>query len=513
MKNKNTYRALLLVAGLSLANLKGQPVLAKDNSVASELETEEDRKEIREKWKNFASEMSQNESMNVDYSGDYNLCLYNKYHYEGKKELSEEFYENLNTLLENNAITRIYFKNVDNRFDFSKVNLSHVENLALELVEYEETLPESIFAQKFSELYFYDVSTDVAKELLLNCSTKDTVVYWQEHIENQGNLKILLEFLTKERIEMGTFHVWQINEQNYSGITEEEVKLLGKVQSSSISVDVDGLEQPFNMNIALNEKIENFRIALYKNFYDDVNGELGNVKITSSNENLTCVFSHVDVTKNTHFSIPNSISVELKRLNIKDIAAICSLKNVQNLFLGSYYIPGMAPEYLGHVEYKKDGDFFSDPVAHVIGQYTDFQQMLSYLDSCIQLLKVRENLEVSTHRYSYYGTTLEIGDIVNLNSENAVVFENGKDLQNQENGLPSYYGTTELRCISSFYLVKGEETVEVYNMEDYKYYIDEGFVVTGYDLVNQYSLNSDGTIIPEGCYDEKSIHSEFVPFR
>ncbi len=103
-------------------------------------------------------------------------------------------------------------------------------------------------------------------------------------------------------------------------------------------------------------------------------------------------------------------------------------------------------------------------------------------------------------------------DIVNLNSEDAIVFENKKDLQNQENGKSSYYGTSELRCVSSLHMTNGEKNVEVYNMDDYEYYIDEGFVVTGSDLVNQYSLCSNGELTPEGCYKNTSLQLVLVPF-
>ena len=96
MKKKNIYRALLVASALSLTGLKEQNLFAKENDSVMEMETEEDLvKKEREKWENFAEEISKNESMYLDYSGGYNLCLYNKYRYEGKKKLSEEFYTNL----------------------------------------------------------------------------------------------------------------------------------------------------------------------------------------------------------------------------------------------------------------------------------------------------------------------------------------------------------------------------------------------------------------------------------
>lgn len=513
MKKKNVYRALLFAAALSLTGLKEQKTFAKENNPVTELDTEEDlaRKE-KETWKNFAEEMFQNESMYVDYSGGYTLCLYNR---DEKKCLSEDFYTNLNTLLENNDITRLYFYNVDDRFDFSKVNLSNIKDLALSLYSYEKTLPQSIFDQTFSELYFYNTSLDVATLLMKQCASKDACVKWYENIEKKGSLEELLKFLTQEKIEMRSFDVNQINEQNYSGITKEELELLGKVQASSIDVTIDGVSHPLNINIELNEKIDFFSFSPYQNFYDGIKGELGNIKIVSSNENLTCWFSHVDITKNTHFSVPSSTSVRIYDLNVLDTTAINELQNVPDLLWGGDYLPGMGPDNIGYIEYKKDGDFDTDPLGHAIGQYTDFQEMLAYLDSYVQLLKVRKTLEVSPYEESRYQNTLSIGDLVNLNSDDALIYENKKDLQNQENGKTSYYGTSELRCVLSLCLTKGEESVDVYNMDDYEYYINEGYVVTGSNLVNQYSLNSDGELIPEGRYDNASldlVHAR-IPFK
>lgn len=517
MKKKNIYRALLVTSALSLTGLKEQNLFAKENDSVMEMETEEDLvKKEREKWENFAEEISKNESMYLDYSGGYNLCLYNKYRYEGKKELSEEFYTNLNILLENTDITRLYFRNVDDRFDFSKVNLSNIEDLALDIENYEGTLPESIFDQTFSELYFHNASLEVATELMKNCVSKDAWVVWDEKIEKQSNFKELLEFLTEEKVEFRSFSVWQINEQDYLGITKEELELLGELQVSSIDVTVDGINEPLNVDIELNKKIEDFDLFPYQNYYDGINGELGNVKIRSSNEKLTCWFCHIDITKNTRFSLPDSITVKSSDLSIKDTTAIRGLRNVQNLFLGEFsYTPGISPEDIGCIEYNKDEYNKDDgPFGNrTIGQYTNFQEMLTYLESYVQLLKVREMLEVSPNEGSRYKDILSIGDIVNLNSEDAIVFENKKDLQNQENGKSSYYGTSELRCVSSLHMTNGEKNVEVYNMDDYEYYIDEGFVVTGSDLVNQYSLCSNGELTPEGCYKNTSLQLVLVPFK
>ncbi len=514
---KRYITMLTLTLGVSVLGCNGQNCYAMNNDVKNSIDI---GKEIandlftREKWENFAAKIGENEGMYVDYSfSDYNVCIYNKNDYEGKKELSTDFYTNLNILLENNNITRLYICNVDDRFDFSKVNLSNIKELALSLKNYEGTLPPSIFNYTFNELYFYNTSLEVATELMKNCVSKNTCVDWYEEIENQSHLKTLLEILVQDKVEMKSFEIWQINKQNYSGITNDELTLLGKIPTTLLDLTIDGISKPIDLNVKLNEETEMFLFSPYKNYDRDINGELGNIKINSDNKKLECYFNHVDITSNTSFSMPDVSSVNIGRLNINNTKSIQSLKNVQHLVIGDSFSPGMDSDILGYVEYKKEGEWRTDPFRNNITHFTDFQEMIAYLNSYAQLLKVKEKLMVSPNEEKYYKDIISIGDIVNLNSNNDVVFANPNNLQNQENGHSSYYGTSELRCVSSLVLTNGEKNVEVYNMDDYEYYIDKGYVVFGSNLVNQYSLNFDGKLNYEGCYDNASLHLVRIPFK
>lgn len=57
-----------------------------------------------------------------------------------------------------------------------------------------------------------------------------------------------------------------------------------------------------------------------------------------------------------------------------------------------------------------------------------------------------------------------------------------------------------------------DKVIKVDNMEDYELYINEGYVVIGYELVNPYSLNKDGTLTTELYCEEDAIRLVYTPF-
>ena len=122
------------------------------------------------------------------------------------------------------------------------------------------------------------------------------------------------------------------------------------------------------------------------------------------------------------------------------------------------------------------------------------------------LLKVREELNVSIEEDTKYAKVISIGDYVNLMSENTRIYKDRPSLKKQENSMSSYYGTSLARCISSIDMTNGYEEITVYNMEDYELYQENGYSVIGYGLVNQYSLNEDGTLNVELRCDEDDVY-------
>ena len=120
-----------------------------------------------------------------------------------------------------------------------------------------------------------------------------------------------------------------------------------------------------------------------------------------------------------------------------------------------------------------------------------------YTEMCSNLLKVREKLNISSEEDHQYANILSIGDCVNLVDEDVPIYEDIYSVDRQENAVTSLYGTGEIRCIQSIIMSNQDMVTEVDNMDDYELFKSIGFEVKGYNLVNQFSLEEDGSLTSE----------------
>lgn len=120
-----------------------------------------------------------------------------------------------------------------------------------------------------------------------------------------------------------------------------------------------------------------------------------------------------------------------------------------------------------------------------------------YREMCSNLLKVREKLNISSKEDHQYANILSIGDCVNLVDEDVPIYEDIYSVDRQENAVTSLYGTKEIRCIQSIIMSNQDMVTEVDNMDDYELFKSIGFEVKGYNLVNQFSLEEDGSLTSE----------------
>ena len=128
---------------------------------------------------------------------------------------------------------------------------------------------------------------------------------------------------------------------------------------------------------------------------------------------------------------------------------------------------------------------------------------------CKGLEKIQKTLNISREEENKYENIISIGDIVNLKEEDTPIYTE----VDSNRPTTSYYETSELRCIRSISLAKDEKEIEIDNMEDYETFTKLGFVVKKYNLVNQYSLNADGSLTTEAYCDKGGVQLVYTPFH
>ncbi len=133
------------------------------------------------------------------------------------------------------------------------------------------------------------------------------------------------------------------------------------------------------------------------------------------------------------------------------------------------------------------------------------KEELEYLEMRENLLKVREKLNISSEEDLKYANVLSIGDAVNLVDESVPVYKDIYSVYSGENATTSYYGQSEARYIEAIIMTDENLVIEVDNMNDYEMYLRDGFVVIGYNLVNQYSLDEFCNLTKELRCEEDGI--------
>lgn len=254
---------------------------------------------------------------------------------EPLNELSDEFYQQLNSLIREKNIKSLSFSHLNEQFDFSKVEFSNIKNLSF--TDCSGTFNSFHSSPRYEEISFFDTSWQIAAGVLSNCDTSVASVYWSETMESTGNLKLLLESLIEKNNYMSTFCVNQLNNRDHQGITEDEFNLLGKINTTNLSIKASGFQEPLDLDLTLHGNVESLYLDIYDTSYSR-HGEFGTIQI-HSNRGIYCVFAGADITENTSFSLPSASWVTLESLKCEDLSAIHDLANVQFLLLKGNILP------------------------------------------------------------------------------------------------------------------------------------------------------------------------------
>ncbi len=440
-------------------------------------------------------------------------------------QLTDFFYECFNLLIQKGNITRFSFNELDNQFDFSKIDFSQIKGISLTNCYGTITFPENTFltienisfenclgrfegidyTKKYNVLKFYNTSFEIAEPFLLHGDISETQITWSENNEKSKELKRFLNCLIENNISLEWLSINEEKKENNQGITQEDFTLISQLNARYIGIQGDGFTNPVHLELFLNKKIQEIHFSLYG--MDSKNGELGTININTDTEEFYCIFTDMNITQNTSFSLPDSSRISLQSFDCSDISAFHDLSNVTYLSILEDSGPGPQADLSDLILYCKDPQPRDYEVFFLTEKevFTNYNKMLIYLYNrrkmFIELLKVQKQLNISSEEENRYQKTFSIGDIVIVISDDAFLYS---DIYSSKK-LSPYYGKLTLRCISAIILEKNGQKIKVDNMEDYEYYKSEGFKEIRYQLVNPYSLNKDGSLTVEGQYEIEKL--------
>lgn len=256
------------------------------------------------------------------------------------------------------------------------------------------------------------------------------------------------------------------------------------MNTTSLTIEINGFIKPFSLDIELHPNIEKLSIQAYEGIYlgQDgyvayLNGKLGDVKIQSKNEFLDVSFYKMDLMENTTFTLPDTSYVRLYDLDCKSIRAFSTLKNVRGLEFTEDWNTKLCR---GAILYRPKEILNEEEKV-----YTDYEEVLKDINYFFKLKQLSKKIEKVAHVNRNHET--DFGKYATLKEEKGTIYATLEDMKNKQNALFSYFGEEELRCIRFICLANETEEVQASTLEEYTYYINEGYDVIGYTFVNQYA--------------------------
>ncbi len=432
---------------------------------------------------------------------------------DNSKEISQDTYDKINLILKELEIESIYFNGMKDQIDISKINFENVGRIGFEnyegIFDSKKINAKNIgaisitssnqatfdFSNFNNQIKSYQFTNSTIKNIksFSNSISKDVeksynpYIYWEEDRNVNRELSTLLKCLAKNNIAIENFTVCEWNNAGDNALIKEDFDLLGGLNVRSLYMEVDGIGNPLNLEMNLNENINGLYVDVYSNHEDYSYGELGTIKINSTNKDLNCGFDYGNITKNTHFSFPDNARISLELLDCTSIQAFYDLKNVSYLHFIEDIGPGPGADNRGEIRYERgteETEWYDAMNGIYLPLYADYNQVLKDLEYYFKLKQLKQKLNVSPREQEEYYNEASIGDYIQL--------ENGK-----------------MGCISSITLVKDEDVIVVDNMKDYEEFTSIGFAEKGY-----YTVRNSSDILYNGQFvEEEDLKLIFTPFK
>lgn len=380
------YQSLAFATVLSLltgcsytGNIKTESTAIEDDSVY--------------KYKNhttFTSPLDIREN-NIHIFFEYNtLYIEHTESMESNKELSPETYQAINEILSDENNTKICLIGINDEIDFSKLNLENIKDINLRRCG--EKLDCTAFVGQYEEINFSNTTTESAIHFLSNCDCSKATVFCSnlsyksdmsgmllEYTdETFVDLDVLAKFLIDNDIFVNELHIHQ--RLNFSSLEKETIEKICQVNAKWVSISSDGYDQPVDLNIVPNEKLDVLILHLVQkadNLYLEIeNGEFGNVVVQKEHP-MDILLYNMDITENTHFELPTNSNLSLIQTNCTDITPLNDLKNMQSII---YYIT----------------DYYYDNIVYSTHQSCDSEQ--SFKEFIEKVKQSQENDKVKTYQ-------------------------------------------------------------------------------------------------------------------
>lgn len=290
---------------------------------------------------------------NIDYAAelsDYNspqLYIIRPENALGEIQISESLYEKINYILSKQKIHSLYFLNLGDEIDLSKLDILAPttrdicdRNISQEIIEVviedcQDNFPYKIL-ENLNPLYI-DIKQDALNDQLFAWLKADNLK--DSHIIIESNSTECLEFLANTRKEIGSISI-------ITDSDERSLELLPKLCSRKIQICSRSLYQEhLNFDISLNESTEEIEFIFYN--YDmpcNKPNQLEKIKITSPNPSLYVKFSSISGRNFPHI---NSITY------VTEETEFDFPKNTIIHFSGIKYM-NRNKELFGRIEYAKD---------------------------------------------------------------------------------------------------------------------------------------------------------------
>lgn len=246
---------------------------------------------------------------------DNTLTLIEKSNNNGK-EVSDEFYLRLKSLIEKNNIEELSLHDMYSEFDFSKVDLSNIKHL--QFYQCKQGFNVESLVKKYDRINFDGESSEVALELIKHCDITDTEI----NINTRKNSNI--ETLTKYLNLPINFIKLSISDEN----SKEVLNILERLNAKVVDLEVLWSMDLLNLDLTTCENIHTMMIS--KTAAPGINSlELGNIAIQSSCPDFNLYMHNIELTENTHFSLPDDAHVLLEYVPKINLSALKDLKNVE----------------------------------------------------------------------------------------------------------------------------------------------------------------------------------------
>lgn len=247
---------------------------------------------------------------------------------DSTRQLTEEEHDLLNRLInnENISIDELNLVGLSNQIDFSKLDLSSIENVTFTRVA--DDFDYSIFSDLgLRNLSFSNVNFTDSLKAFLDSSTLD---FCDVHLSSDGSE--IASYLADTEKSLGEISLSTFDEDF------DFQNILSMLPAQRIDLDYyyDNTHQPVDIHFDFSDSVREVDLEFHS-IIDTQDISLGDVYMSSNNADFEVYFVDdeeemtVDINSNTSFSLPDQAYVSFENITCNNPEAFTSLSNVDGI--------------------------------------------------------------------------------------------------------------------------------------------------------------------------------------